>query len=181
MKKAIVGLIAILSICLVVISPVWAESNKSDVRRSKEDGWNVAWGNEINHAKELQFSGAVAASVACICTAPLQGFVAAELESTATTIANQLTDVSKKFVIKLLLDSLENGGVKRISRFDLEAGLATYNHWRKVIYHEPRPRMGRCGPSWARFNCPEEAHMEEVERKVPLPNTFQPYVRFRAQ
>jgi hypothetical protein len=166
--------------CLVSINLVWAESNKSEVQRSKANGWSIAWGNEIDHLKEVEFSAAVTASVACVCTAPLQGFIANELESTAERIASQLADVSKEFLIKLLLDSLKNGGVKRISGFDLEAGLATYNHWRKVIYHEPRTRIGRCGPRWARFNCPE-TYIAEVEREVSLPNTFQPYVRFRVR
>jgi hypothetical protein len=190
MKVSIfVFLVAILSLSTTVL----ADTNKQEFKQNlSKKGWNVAFGTEIDHKKQLEYTAAGASTAACVagstgsavpaCLDKLAAYIKSEVKDSAGKIVKKLQrkgqSVAIDFLIKIIVNALAGKSFTPPKGLDLDADLATYNHWRYVIYDEPRTRIGKCGPKWARFNCPE-IYTVSVKKKIPLPNTFQPYVRFR--
>lgn len=173
----------------LVLSPVHLyaaprseETNRNEVRESlARGGWDVIYGDLINEGDYAEFGLAVAASIATENPAPIYAFFDAQLNAQFTKIRNTAPDILQSSLNSLVLQAFRSQGtILRQGRLEISGGLATYKRWERVVYHEPRTY--RCKQSlpigWTWSVC---TTTEKVERTVPLPNNFQPYIRYRWQ
>ena len=183
MKKFLVICSVAILAMMVSISPAFADSNREEVRHNlSADGWHIIYGDSINEGDYIKFFGAVAAAVLCECTQPLEAYMNYQIEVQIQKISQSAPDIIQSSISSLIIDSFDGGGVLTISNLEIDAGLATYNNWETVIYDEPRTEecWAEGGPSWARYKYSYPCiKMVEVERQIPLLNTFQPYIRYR--
>jgi len=172
----------VLAIVLSMLTPAtsYAEStNRNEVRAGlAEGGWQVIYGDLINEADYALFILAVASAVACECPAPIYEYFDDQLQAQITKIEATAPEIGEDALIDLLIAAFDSDGeVLRHGRLEVSGGLATYSRWETVIYDEPRTKT--CwtkGIIKTKYPC---VTMERVERKIPLPNNFQPYFRFR--
>ena len=133
-----------------------ADDNIGDVRRSVESrGGTVYWGKHFDHAEYAKAAAAIAAG---------QG---------GTYAVDLAKDIGKTFVKEIgldLLNKLVKGETIDLGNVEIQGGIATYNHWRRVVHHEPRIR-------WQGIKSRVE--MCEVVHEIPLPNTHQLYLRIK--
>lgn len=174
---------ALAFLCLISAPKViHAEStNRNEVRANLEkDGWSVVYGDLINEADYARFVAAVASSVACECPAPIYEFFDDQLQQQLTKIKRTAPSIAQDALEKLLVRAFNSkGNVLRQGHLEVSGGLATYKRWDTVIYDEPRSYKCKIyGPlgTWTWGLCWETVR---VEKKIPYPNNFQPYFRFR--
>ncbi|MCB0422280.1 MAG: hypothetical protein KDD61_14880 [Bdellovibrionales bacterium] len=173
-----------------------AESNRNKVMDRLEKGWEVAYGDPIDHEEELRYAVAVATTATCVagssgaatsgCYSALNKFFSYRLIKTARRIVQEIDReslghiiVNESIVLKHLAKALKNKTSFKIGSIKVKAGLATYNHWRVLEYNEPRTfkckkKIPLGGWTWGLCG-----KVVKKKRKIPLPNTFQPYVRYR--
>ncbi len=156
----------------------WArvDTNRDSVKADLRRGWDlVAFSREIDHAKEAEFAAAVAASVASETPVPLKLYAQQLLRELKASLVRDLKHqahrVLPRLTEQLVLEVVRNAIQGRptllhIEGVQVQVGLATYNHWKKVSTDYPRITRGRL--TWDR-----------IEKTLPLPNTFQVYVRAR--
>ncbi len=174
---------ALAVLCLVSVPKViHAEStNRNEVRANLErDGWFVVYGDLINEADYARFVAAVASSVACECPAPIYAYFNDQLQQQLTKIRKTAPSIAQNALEDLLVRAFNSKGrVLRMGRLEVSGDLATYKRWDTVIYDEPRSYKCKIyGPfdTWTWGVCWKTVR---VEKKIPYPNNFQPYFRFR--
>lgn len=160
---------------------VGQDSNRNSVRASISNGnWYLVWGETINEAEYAKFTVAIAASVACECTAPVQGYFEDYYSRTVVKVKRNAPEVGQRVLEDLISQAFNDPG--RIFSYrgvKVAAGVATYNRWNRVVYDEPYTYRCRWeGPlgSWTWGVC---NGMKRKERRVPLPNWHQPYIKFK--
>jgi uncharacterized membrane protein len=121
------------------------------------------------------FTQAVGASVATGNPGPAMTYLEyVVMETKRQLLANANAEMRRmvhdleRMLIGALNDSIRSG---RPVQFyfhgaEVQVGVATYNHWKKISGNYPKVDRGRI--SW-----------DHLERTIPLPNTHQPYVRLR--
>lgn len=184
MRAKLIVVIVLVGVFIFAHGPMIAEaeeSNRGEVRANlAAGGWQIVYGDLINEGDYVEFVAAVAAAVACECPAPIQVWFDNQINAQVTKMQTAAPGVATDYLIRLLIESLDNNGqIFRTGRLELSAGLATYRRWETVIYDEPRTY--RCKQNlpfggWTWVPC---TTVERVTREVPLPNNFQPYIRFR--
>ena len=184
MKKRILSLALLLSLLMSVLYPAISyaeESNQGEVRAAlAQGGWKVVYGDLINEADYAEFIAAVALAVATENPAPIYEFFNYQLQEQVRKIKQSAPEITEDALVELLIRAFNsNGAVLRDGRLEISAGLATYNRWDTIVYDEPRTY--KCKQplpfgGWTWIPCTKTV---KVERKVPYPNNFQPYFRFR--
>lgn len=170
------GLLTILGISQVNAE----ESNRSEIRDNLQSGgWIVIYGDLINEADYLEFGAAVAAAVICECVTPLEEFMKYQINEQIERFERSAIGISKLQIAQMLIDSFNGGGIYSLGNLEVEADLATYRRWEVVIYDEPRTykcKQDLWPAGWTWSIC---TTTESVTKTIPLPNNFQPYIRFR--
>jgi hypothetical protein len=133
------------------------ETNRPEVHRSLEEGgWWVAYGKDIGGQQYVEFTAAIAASVAAHNPEPAMGYLTALIDQSIATLeknagkefGNQLLRLAKQQIVDAISNALSGGRPRtiRLAGIDVQAGVATINH---------------------------------KESGIPLPNSFEPYIRVR--
>jgi hypothetical protein len=133
-----------------------AETNRGEVQqRIEEEGGKYYWGTHLDHVQYAVAGAAIASGAG-------NAYVQAAVVEPLRMIGIQITSDQ--------LSRLLKGETLTINSRTLTGGLATYNHWEVVRYNAfvPRWRNG-----WVKLETVQH------EDRVPLPNTFQPYIRVR--
>lgn len=162
-------------------------SNKESVKKEINSGLSVVlWAKEFDHAEEIKFGMALAASVASSNPGPALAYVKGFAIETKVEMLKQLKNapdkIRKQFEAefeKLLVTALDkavNHGQLPVLTFggaSVKFGLATYNHWCNVRYETPElvPTSKILGVQLY------EVRTHKKQINIPLPNTFQPYVK----
>lgn len=158
-----------------------AESNRNEVRAELSQGWDeIVYGVELNEGEYARFGASTAAAVACECAQPIINYFEDYVNRTIAKVQRDLPEISARTVDRMVAQALDNPGrVFSVDGLEASGGLATYNNWETAIYHEPRTEECRQDlpfGGWTSIPC---STLVEVEREIPLPNKFQPYIRFR--
>jgi uncharacterized membrane protein len=184
MKLRLIHLSFVIALVVSLVMPAtsYAEStNREEVRAGLSGGgWSVVYGDLINEADYALFIAAVASSVACECPAPIYEYFDHQLQAQIDKIERTAPDIALEALEDLFVQAFNSDGeVLRHGRLEISGGLATYNRWETIIYHEPRTykcKQDLPFGGWTWIMC---TTTEEVERTTPYPNNFQPYFRFR--
>lgn len=152
------------------------ESNRNEVRAGLADGgWSVVYGDLLNEGDYVEFGIAVAEAIVIENPAPIYAFFSSQLQAQVTKIESTAPEIGRQAIEDLLLRAFDgDGSIVRHGRLEISAGLATYKRWERMVYDEPRTYT--CYEWGVPYPC---ITMERVERRVDLPNNFQPYFRFR--
>jgi hypothetical protein len=190
-------IILILFCSSIFFSPLLkAETNKSSIRSNLEKGWEVVYGNEIDHEDYIEFGAVTTAAAACVvategvgvaaCYTGLEEYFRHRLESTAERISDELArrsrneiNINKWVLLEKLIRSIIDQTSFQFPQVDLDGGLLTYNHWRFISYGEPRTYECKQSLPFGGWTWSICSTTEQVKKKIPLLNTFQPYVRYR--
>jgi len=136
-----------LALAIFSAEPSLARDNRTDVRAEISEGWAVAWGKHIDHWEYGKLSACMFdPTLVCV-----QSYFTNLLESS-------VQDIGKEVVLQALKNRGETFGA---GQFEIQAGIATYNHWHMENPCSLNPFNGDC---WQKF---------------PEPNTHQPYLRWR--
>lgn len=182
MRYLKVTVLVVAAMLALVVGIVQAEETNRNEKRSElaEGGWEVVYGDLINEADYAAFIAAVAAAVACECPVPIDAWFEGQIDAQVAKMQKSAADVGEDFLIKLIIDSLNDGGrTMRTGNLEVSAGLVTYKRWETVIYHEPRTYKCKQDLPFGGWTWSICTTQEKVEREIPLPNNFQPYLRFR--
>ncbi len=156
---------------------VRVENNRGQVQASLRNGSYIAWGKEIDHVEYQNFAVAVTASVAVGNPGPVQLYLKYMLIQMKQELARNLRGEARQFlrdfemtIVRALrqIVTTQRPVSFRFGGIDLQVGIASYNHWKNVSGHYPEIYGNRIKWTYA-------------ERRIPLPNTHQPYVRFRVR
>lgn len=179
MSKVIVVGVALVALLLPVSHAVAVESNKEDVKRRVMDGWDITvWGVIIGDGEYARFTAHLAAAVAAENPGPILQYFEDLARRNLDKVRRDLPGISRDFLWGEILTAMNTGRIRQYDRFDIKAGLATWQRWQTMIYDEPRSRQKCTGRGILR-RCWPEVFTERVERKIPLPNWHMPYVSFR--
>lgn len=182
------------SAVLIVPSGAVANSNKSDVRKSlSNDGWQTEFLAEFDQSRSEDFSGRVGATSACVreieekssdletCYEHVRPIFLDTLPQTAETAALAVSDdeLSEDMVFEMLLASLTSASVQSEANLEVHVGLAVFQNWITIVTHQPAVRMQVRDLGFGIKTKIPVTTMEEHRIRQSLPNTFQPYVRWR--
>jgi len=162
-------------------------SNRQDVKDRLDRGLSlVLWAKEFDHVEEIKFATALSASAASGNPGPALAYVKKFAADTKATVLKNLKNAPKDAQRKVerefeklfveALDKAVNKGKPLELRFEgvsVTVGLATYNHWCNVKYSFPELVKSSVVLGVQLY----EVRMAKKEFRIPLPNTFQPYVR----
>ncbi len=151
------------------------DSNRVQVReRLHSDNWVVIYGKAIEE-------GDMAVLAACTYFGCLGEYFDYYIDETQQRIQRQLPGISREIFIQLLEQAFrEKGRVFSYLGLELNAGIATYSRWKRIVNDEPRTRKVKIQPvPGGPWTWGFEPYLERVEREIPLPNHHQPYFRFR--
>jgi hypothetical protein len=157
------------------------DSNRNEVRENLErGGYSVIWGKNFTEGDWIEGTKAIAESVAAENPGPFLRWFGQVLQDNFTKIERNLPGVARRDIERLILESLRNKRFVTIRGLHIEAGFATYNRWKRVVYDEPRTgqRKVRLYPGGPWTYVPY-AYTERVEKKIPLPNWHQFYIRYK--
>ena len=154
-----------------------AKSNRADVRAEKEAGWDsTVYGKEIDHEQYVEMMGAGAASIATANAGPLMAYAKEWAAEQYQTLAEGLreqgkAELAEKLNEQMLIDALQgamNGqpATLPIKGVTIDVGLATYNH--RLEASAGIPEITSRG-----------IEINQKNATTSLPNTHQPYVRFK--
>ncbi len=153
------------------------KTNRPEVEQSlANNGWTVVYSTEFSHAEYMKLAAVIATDVAVskggATSAYFKNFASGSLERVISGAAvkspQMATNLRRELTVNKLLSAIRasfNGkqvGLS-IAGTTLEAGRATYN--RAECLQVPAPTWKN--PGHTREKC------------VSMPNTYQPYIRFR--
>ena len=151
-------------------------SNANEVRSNlARDGWQVIYGKELDYVEYQKFTVATAASIASGDPQPVLLYLQTLLDEMRGAFLRSGSQEMRRLAQRLeaeMANGLNQAVVQgkpvvlRLPTMEVEIGVATYTHWKKVSGNYPKIDKGKVS-------------MGYIEQTIPLPNTFQPYVRFR--
>jgi hypothetical protein len=180
------------------------ESDRASVRSNLEkDGWKVAYGHTIAEAEwwraKVAIDSAIAANTipgagSALSKAIITTWLSYEIERQISKIKGNLQTLVRDEALEQMLSARnrlyhviwQSLREKKIILYNtpkvtlyVDAGVAKYNRWERVVYHEPhtykcKQKLPFGGWTWGVCTT-----MKKKERNVPLPPFFQPYVRFK--
>jgi uncharacterized membrane protein YgcG len=170
-------------LAILAISAVgWADdSNRNEVRSNLgKDGWRVIWGKNFTEADWGRATKAIAESVASENPGPFLAWFEQTINENFTKIERNLKDVTRRDLERWIVQSLRERKIIIYKGLRIDAGFATYNRWERVVYDEPRTRqVMRRDPITGIKTYVPEFYTERVEKRVPLPNWHQFYIRYQ--
>lgn len=156
------------------------DSNRNEVRANLERSRSVVWGKNFTEADWARGLKAIAESVAAEDPIPFLQWFEQTLRENFTKIERSLPGVARRDLENWIVQSLKQKRIITYKGFKIEAGFATYNRWKKVSYDEPRTRQKKVkDPFGIGWTYVPEANTERVEKKIPLPNWHQFYIRYQ--
>lgn len=168
---------AALAVGLMVVTAAGGraeDSNRNDVRADKEkDGWTVVWGKNFTEGDWIKGTKAIAESVAAENPGPFLAWFEQTLEENFTKVLKNLDGVARKDLERWLVESLKGKKLVSYKGLKIEAGFATYNRWERVVVEVPD------GVEWQGIKS--KVKMKKIEKKIPLPNWHQFYVRYKLE
>lgn len=162
-------------------------SNKTKIKAELEKGLSfVLWAKEFDHFEEIKFATALGASVASgnpgMALKYVEQFALESKKEVLKNLKRAPKEVQRKVekeFEKLFVEALDKAVSKgrpielNFEGVTLTVGLATYNHWSNVKYSWPE-----LVKTTQMFGVQlYDIKLRNKENKIPLPNTFQPYVR----
>jgi len=180
--------------CLLFPSLAMGESNKTDVRSSLSgDGWNIEFLSEFDQAKTGEFGGLVGAASTCFrnlsdtgadldtCYEHVRPVFLNTLPSTAESIVLAIDDqnLSQDSVLETLMMSLTAGTVQSQPNLEAHVGLAVYQNWKQFVFEKPVVKMQIRNLGFGVKTKVPVTMVERVTQRHSLPDTFQPFVRWR--
>jgi hypothetical protein len=165
MKRAIFFFVAWLG-PLAACSEAVAETNRTDVQANIQKGYDkVVFGKEIGHKEYMTAVVALTASAASGSPTPL----IAVIKNLVDESIAKLGDGVKR---ELVLEALRNPGkVFASGQQEISGGFATYEQW-EIVKVEVPDKIEIKG-----FEV--KVTMKVVTQRVQLPNTYQPYLRWK--
>lgn len=137
--------------------PIGHKTNKWEIRHNLEkDGWWVAYGKEIGYTEYYEFSQAISTSITTNNPTPTIAYLEHTIAEGATVL---LRNAGREYANKL----------KKISHHELVHAIndaIQHGRTQTIHIHDLQIQIGI-----ATYN--------RSETGVPLPNTFQPYIRMR--
>lgn len=184
MKSRLLHFSVLLAVLLTLVTPLSAfaeSSNRNEVRKTlAKGGWSVVYGDLINEWDYFEFTAAVASAVACECPTPVFRYFNAQLNAQIEKVQRTAPNIAYDALVDMIIRSFSGKGtVMRQGKLEIGAGLATYNRWEAVSYKEPRSTKCKAKLPFGGWTWVPCTTMVTVYKQVPLPNNFQPYVRFR--
>jgi hypothetical protein len=150
------------------------ESNRDQVRANvASGGWNVVWGVTITEAEYAKASISISSgSYATYFDGLLQGNIDTFRAKAGGVAASAISEAIKR-------SFKGRGTMVRVGRIGVKAGVATYSRWQIVpMWVDSRWRSSTNPmPFWG--PKPIGGYWKIVNKKVPLPSQYQPYVAFR--
>jgi hypothetical protein len=136
----------------VVSNYAWAESsNRDEVRRSLErDGWTVIYGKNITEKDWIEMIAALTPSIVSGEPTLFLAWFSETVAEIAQKFGKSGLEIAQSQLENLIVESLKKKSLIQLDRFQVEAGIATYNRWETVLGN-----------------------------KIPLPNWHQFYIRIR--
>jgi len=155
-----------------------ADSNRNDVRSNLSRGWSVIWGKNFTEADWARGLKAIAESIASENPGPFLAWFSSVIDENFAKIQRNLRGVTRRDLQRWIVQSLKSKRIITYSGLKIQAGFATYNRWKRIVYHEPRTRKKKVHflGGWTYV---VESYMHRVEKKVPLPNWHQFYIRYQ--
>ena len=164
-------------------------TNKNEVRRRLQNGLSVVvYGAEIDHVDEVQFAAAIGSSIATGNPGPVTLYLKQMLAESKATFIRNLENAPRENRDRLIaefeptfLRSLEQAMQGRqpvrvpVNGVSMEVGVATFNSWIDVRYQVPRLVDNGSVVGIRLYRIDTSRH----HQKIPLPNTFQPYVKLQ--
>jgi hypothetical protein len=155
------------------------DSNRNDVRAKLEDGWSVIYGKNFTEADWAQGVAAIAESIASDSPSSFLRWFGDEMNDNLTKIQRNLSDVAMSDLQRWIVQSLKQKTVIQYKGLRLEAGFATYNRWQRLVYDEPRTGQQKVSGPFGTWTYVPYVYTARVEKKIPLPNWNQFYLRYR--
>jgi hypothetical protein len=164
-------------------------SNKQEIQRQMNRGLSLVLpGKELDHIEEMNLLAALAESIATANPGPalvyLQQFIVETKQAVLQNIQRLPQQAQQKIqrefemlFIKAIDKAIREGRPieLRLDGVSLTLNLATYNYWLDVRYQWPELRQVDRVLGVPVYNI----QMENRTAKIPLPNTFQPYVQLK--
>ncbi len=181
MLRASLTTLALVTASLSLTNSAFAqESNRNTVRSNlSKDGWSVVWGKNFTEADWARGTLAIAESVAAENPGPFLKWFGETVDENFSKIERNLKDVSKRDLQNWVVQSLKSKKIIRYKNFRIEAGFATYNRWKRVVYDEPRTRQVKKSLPFGGWTYVPEVYTARVEKQIPLPNWHQFYLRYQ--
>ncbi len=157
-------------ILLVASQAMPQHSNQSEVRAGiEENGWKVAYGRMVKEEEHFQLAVAVAEGILSDNPAPVLAYFDDFAKATVDRISPQVPEISRESLIEQMKKAMiTRGGLLTVGRVDIKFGVATYQHWELEVRREPQM-----------VGWPLHMAMVRVEKRIPLPGSYQPYIGVR--
>lgn len=173
----LVGIPAVIIMTPTVVEQAQASSfssNRNQVRANLDKwGHYILWGVNMNEAEVARLGGKVFLSGGGGAVSYFENLV----ERNTAKLKRNAAGLPEKILKDMILQSLRQGRPVYYKNVQADAGIATYQRWKRVVYHEPRTKTCWTGGYIkTKYPC---TYMAEVERKISLPNHHQPYIRIR--
>ena len=175
----------IVAIISVSIFFLWSnsfaeESNKAEVKKNVEKGWNkTAWGVTVNDAEYLKFTGAVAQAVVTENPGPVMKYFEDMVRRNISKFKQEAGGIAEDILWEAIVTGIKTGKITKFNKIELKAGLATWQRWQIVSYHEPRTYKCKQSLPFGGWTWSVCTTSELVQKKVSLPNWHQPFVSIR--
>src|SRR5262249_51974177 len=100
------------------------------------------------------------------------------MQENLSKIQANARDIPTSEIRRWLVESLRRKLVVTYKGLQIQAGFATYNRWQRTVYDEPRTpqKKVKFGLGWTYV---PEVYTERVEKRIPLPNWNQFYIRYK--
>jgi hypothetical protein len=178
--KTFKSILILISACFICGTSFAEESNRSDVMKNVEKGWNkTAWGVVVNDAEYLKFTAAVAKAIATENPAPVMRYFEDMVRRNISKFKKEAGGIAEEVLWEAIVDGMKNGKISKFDRLELKAGLATWQRWQIVSYHEPRTYKCKQSLPFGGWTWGVCTTTELVRKRVSLPNWHQPFVSIR--
>jgi hypothetical protein len=161
------------------------QTDEVQVHAEIQAGWNVYWGPVFSETDYLRLIEALVTSINDGEATPLKDFFENQIDNVLDVMDQAIPTLKRDALRDLVLGAFFGKDDSPIyaGGFEISAGVARYEQWKRFIYDEPRTYECQiCTPSWFCSDCCITSictTLEQKEFKVPFFPRFQPYIRYR--
>ncbi|HRX62054.1 MAG: hypothetical protein ABTS22_05950 [Accumulibacter sp.] len=150
------------------------DSNKREIRDElQSNNWFVVYGKPVEE-------GDMGVMAACTYFGCLSNYFEYYLDDTINRIERQMPGLTHDILVQLIENCFKyKGQIFSHLTLQMQAGIATYRRWKRVVYNEPRTYECKQPLPFGGWTWSVCTTTEEVEKEISLPNHHQPYLRFR--
>jgi hypothetical protein len=166
-------LVASVAVALFAACAAQAEdSNRNDVRANLEkDGWSVVYGKNFTEADWARGAMVTGQCFAVGNPGPFLAWFDTVLQENFAKIQSNLPNVARADLERWVFESLQKKSIITYKGLQIDAGIATYNRWQRIVVEVPD------GIEYHGIHS--RIKMKKVEKTTPLPNWHQFYVRYK--